>query len=349
MLTGGGALNGVNRISRRSVVGAACLAFALSIGGGAAVASSQTRAAAEVAEAAPCPPKGTKIGYSPLSMSYEWFSYVVKGVKAEAKRCGVTVIVTDPGADAAKQASQLENMVTAGVKAIGLMPNDAKAVDPAVKKALAAGVKMVEHDVQFNGAQGIVAVSNYQFGFEIGKIGGKWLRKAKPNQDSYQVALLNSDSLGENLIKRRVGLIAGLKAGLAGKPYKLVANQEAYLEPKALDVASTILQKNPKLDLFLCTNDVCALGASSAIKAAGRKPGKDAAAVGSATVRVLQAIIAGEMPGGLLVPGIPAGESVTRAMFYLLAGRKPGFTLPEAVVPVTTVADAKRWLKTKGN
>lgn len=339
----------VSRVSARSLVGVTCLVLvATSIAAMTAGAAAQKNASARTAGAT-CPAKGTKIGYSPLEMSYEWFTYVVQGIQAEAKRCGVTLIVSDPGGDAAKQANQLQNMVTAGVKAIGLMPNDPKAVGPAVKQALSSGVKMVEQDVGFTGAQAVVAVSNFQEGYGIGKIGGQWLRKAKPNESSYQVALLNSDSLGQSLIDRRKGLIAGLKAGLAGKPYTLVANQEAYLEPKALDIGTTILEKNPKLDLFLCTNDVCALGATEAIHAAGLKPGVDAAAVGSATARVLKAIAAGQIPGGMLIPGISSGKAVADAMFDLLAGRKPGFTLPEAAIPVTTVAEAKQWLKTNGN
>ena len=339
----------VPRISVRSLVSVTCVVLvATSVAAMTAGATTQKNASAKTA-AAPCPAKGTKIGYSPLEMSYEWFTYVVQGVQAEANRCGVTLIVSDPGGDATKQANQLQNMVTAGVKAIGLMPNDHKAVVPAVKQALSAGVKMVEQDIGFTGAQGVVAVSNFQEGYGIGKIGAQWLRKSKPNEASYQVALLNSDSLGASLITRRKGLIAGLKAGLAGHPYKLVANQEASLEPKALDVATTILVKNPHVDLFLTVNDVSALGATEAIQAAGLKPGVDAAAVGSATVRVLKDIVAGKIPGGMLIPGIGSGKTVADAMFYLLAGRKPGFTLPELAIPVTTVAQAKQWLKTNGN
>jgi ribose transport system substrate-binding protein len=330
---------------RRIVVLIGCAGAAAAL----AVTAAATTNRVQSSSAAPCPPKGTKIGYSPLTMSFQWFGYVVKGIKAEAKRCGVTVLVSDPAGDAAKQANQVENMVTAGAKAIAISANDAKSISNVVKRAKAAGVKVVQHDSTVPGAQARVGVPERDFGSAIGKVGAQWLKRAKPNQSSYKVAILNADSLGPVLLTRKAGLLAGMKSGLASKPFKVVADQEAYAEDTALDTAATILTKNPDLDLILCVNDVGALGATSAIKAAGLKPAKDVAAVGSATERVLKAIIDGSIPGGILVPGISAGQRIATASFQLLAGKKPGFYIPEQLVSVTTVAQAKKWQKTKGN
>src|SRR5262249_20215283 len=161
-------------------------------------------------------------------------------------------------------------------------------------------------------------------------------------------AILNADSLGPVLLVRKAGLKAGLRQALKGKPFTIVADQEAYAEDTAHNAVATILQKNPDLDLILAVNDVGALGAISAIQAAGLKPGKDVAAVGTATERVLEAIVAGTSPGGILIPGVSAGQKIADAMFMLLAGAKPGFHLAETLIPVTTVPQAKFWEKTKG-
>jgi ABC-type sugar transport system substrate-binding protein len=282
-------------------------------------------------------------------MSFQWYSYVIKGIRAEANRCGVTLLVADPGGDAAKQSTQLENMLTAGAKAITIAANDPKAITAFVTKAKAAGVKIVQHDSTVPGSQANVGVTEKELGTGIGTIGGQWLLKAKPDKSSYKVAILNADSLGPVLLVRKAGLKAGLRAALKGKSFTIVADQEAYAEDTGLNTVSTILQKTPDLDLILCVNDVGALGSISAIKAAGLKPNKDVAAVGTASERVLEAIVAGTSPGGILIPGIPSGEKIAAAMFSLLAGGKPGFHLSEPLVPVTTVAQAKLWEKTKGN
>jgi ABC-type sugar transport system substrate-binding protein len=269
-----------------------------------------------------CPEAGTKVAYVPYTASDEWFSTITTRIQQRAEECGVTLMTFDPAGDGAAQADGLDNLITSGVKAMTISAIDAKTIAQAVDRAKADGIYIVQHVASpIDGADGNVGVPEPEFGQMIGGVGGDWLLKAKPDTETYQVAILNADSLGAGLLDRKQGLIDGLEAALGGHPYEIVSDVEAFAEDTALDATSTILTAHPDLDLVLAVNDVGALGAVAAIESAGLKPGEDIAAVGSLTKRGLEEVVAGKMVGGITVPGAPHGDAIADLMFGLLTGQ----------------------------
>ena len=208
----------------------------------------------------------SSIGYSPLTMEFDYFQFIEKGMKEIADQCKLKVLMVDPKVDATKQVSDVENMVAGGVGAVAIYSVDPKAILTAVDTAHKAGAKVVAAVSAFDDADAYVGISDYDFGFLQGKQAGPLLLERKPGKEKYKVAVLNADSLGPNLLDRKKGLIEGLKTTVQN--FEVVADVEAWAEDKGLDAVETILQAHPDLDLILTVNDPGLLGAASAVQAA---------------------------------------------------------------------------------
>ena len=77
--------------------------------------SAPAATAAPADTAKPAEEKAIKFGYVVNDMSHEWYQNIVKGAQARAAELGIEIKVSDAAMDAAKQVTQLENMITEGV------------------------------------------------------------------------------------------------------------------------------------------------------------------------------------------------------------------------------------------
>lgn len=103
-----------------------------------------------------------------------WFNAMEQGVVAAGKELGVNAYLTGPPeADEAQQVKVVEDLISKGVDAIGVVPNDAKSLEPVFKKAREKGIIIVtnesplqkEHDFDFE------MIDNQKFGeFHVDKL-----------------------------------------------------------------------------------------------------------------------------------------------------------------------------------
>eukprot|EP01037_Dinobryon_pediforme_P011893 gene11893-11985_t len=112
--------------------------FAVSLAGATMLASlSMTAFAADK------PTEGVvvKIGGIP------WFNAMETGIKENGAKLGVDASMIGPtSADPALQVRAIEDLIAKGVKVIGVVPNDEKALEPVLEKARAAGIKVLAHE-----------------------------------------------------------------------------------------------------------------------------------------------------------------------------------------------------------
>ena len=120
------------------------------------------------------------IGVSLGSMGNPFFVALAKGAEFEAKKTNPNVKVTAVGFDydLGKQNTQIDNFIAAGVDLILLNPGDPKAIEPAIKRAQAAGIIVVAVDTAAKGADATVETNNIQAGtiacqYLIDKMGDK--------------------------------------------------------------------------------------------------------------------------------------------------------------------------------
>ena len=83
------------------------------------------------------------VGVSLLNLSNEFIVLLEEAMREEAERLGVRLIVNDGNRSAERQVQQIENFLLQGVDAIILNPCEHEASSPAVDKAVAACVPIV--------------------------------------------------------------------------------------------------------------------------------------------------------------------------------------------------------------
>jgi simple sugar transport system substrate-binding protein len=103
-----------------------------------------------------------------------WFNAMEQGVVAAGKELGVNAYLTGPPeADEAQQVKVVEDLISKGVDAIGVVPNDARSLEPAFKRAREKGIIIVtnespnqkEHDFDYE------MIDNQKFGeFHVDKL-----------------------------------------------------------------------------------------------------------------------------------------------------------------------------------
>jgi rhamnose transport system substrate-binding protein len=95
-----------------------------------------------------------KIAFVPKLIGIPYFNAMEDGGKKAAADLGVEFIYTGPTtADVAKQAEIVDTLITRGVNAIAVAPNDPAAITPVLKKAKARGIVVMTSDT--DGAQDV--------------------------------------------------------------------------------------------------------------------------------------------------------------------------------------------------
>ncbi|WJF89081.1 sugar ABC transporter substrate-binding protein [Paraburkholderia bonniea] len=184
------------------------------------------------------------------------FELVTNGIKDET--------------DTANQIRIVEQMIVSKADAIVLAPADSKALVPVVKKAVDAGIIVVNIDNRLDPA--VLKSKNLNVPF-VGpdnrkgalKIGQYLVQKLKPGDEA---AIIEGVSTTTNAQQRT----AGFREALQQAGVKLVSVQSGAWEiDKGNAVAAAMLNEYPNLKALLAGNDNMALGAVSAVRAAGRQ------------------------------------------------------------------------------
>jgi len=96
-----------------------------------------------------------------------WFNRMEEGVDQAAKDFNVNAYQVGPAdADPAQQAKIVEDMISKGVDAIAVVPNDATALEPVFKKAQEAGIIVLTHESpdQVGNDYDLELIDNEEFG-----------------------------------------------------------------------------------------------------------------------------------------------------------------------------------------
>ncbi len=73
-----------------------------------------------------------------------WFNAMDAGIKKQAKQLGVDAFMVGPtSADPALQVRAIEDLIAQKVDVIGVVPNDAKVLEPILERAQQAGIKVI--------------------------------------------------------------------------------------------------------------------------------------------------------------------------------------------------------------
>jgi ribose transport system substrate-binding protein len=171
--------------------------------------------------------------------------------------------------DTANQIRIVEQMIVSKVDALVIAPADSKALVPVIKKAVDAGIIVVNIDNQLDPEVLKSKDLNVPFvgpdNAKGAKLVGDYLVKKLKSGD--EVGIIEGVSTTTNAQQRTAGFKEAMQAG----GMKVVALQSGDWEiDKGNAVASQILNANPNIKALLCGNDNMALGAVAAVRAAGK-------------------------------------------------------------------------------
>jgi len=219
------------------------------------------------------------IGLITKTETNPFFVKMREGAQKEADAAGVK-LMTAAGkndGDNASQVTAIENMITAGVKGILLVPSDTKAIIPTVQKARDKGVFVITLDTPLDpqdAADALFATDNFKAGVLIGQYA-----KAAMAGKTAKIATLDLAPGITVGVLRHNGFMSGF--GLPNVDPK-VTNQQA-TDPsivcsqdtqgdqaKGQTAMENCLQKNPDINLVYTINEPAAAGAYTALKAAGK-------------------------------------------------------------------------------
>lgn len=253
----------LKKVLAMSLVVATTLSLAACSGGTKENAATSSNDSAKATTNTASTDKKIVVGMTLYSLKNEFTVRLSNAAKKKAEELGVELKIYDGNYDPSTQISQVETMISDGVDAIILNPQDAKACAVAVDKAAAANIPVIGVNTRVDsdkltsyvGSKDVYA-GELEMQAIADKIGGKG-----------NIVILDGP-LGQSAQLERS---EGINNILAKYPdIKVLAEKTAnWSRSEAMTVMENWLQAFDKIDAVVGENDEMALGARQAIEAKG--------------------------------------------------------------------------------
>lgn len=266
--------------------------------------------------------KKDSIGFSISTLNNPFFVTLSEGAKEEAAAAEKELIVLDAGDDAAKQASDIEDLISKGIRVLIVNPVDSDAVAPAVKDAIAQGINVISVDRAVNGVDVDCAIASDNVAGA--KMATEYLVSLVGEQG--KVAELEGVPGASASIERGKGFHA-----VADDALNIVASQTAnFNRSEGMTVMENILQANPDVQGVFAHNDEMALGAVEAVGS------KEVVIVGfDATDDAVKAVQDGKMAATVAQKPALMGQTAVQTAVSLLSGQEVDGVIPVEVELIT--------------
>ncbi|WP_329180959.1 ABC transporter substrate-binding protein [Streptomyces sp. NBC_01477] len=217
-----------------------------------------------------------------------------KSIKDEAARLGVKkLLTTDAQSQLPKQISDIQDMLTQGAQLLIVAPLNSDGLEPALQAAAAKHVPVITIDRKINAT----SCKDY-----VTFLGSDFVKQGQRAADAMiastggkgQVAILLGSSGNNVTTDRTKGFLDEIAAKAPG--LKVVAQQTGdFTRDKGQQVMEQLIQSKPGITAVYAENDEMGLGAVTALKSAGKNPGKDVKVVSvDGTRNAVQAIVNGQ-------------------------------------------------------
>ena len=205
-----------------------------------------------------------KIGVIHYLQSWEMYVIMQEAIDEIAKKEGVEIVVADGNGDAGKQIQAIETMMNSGVQGIISVTVDGQSLEPSVQKLKEKGIPFISLFTEVPSATVNVYVDEYEYGYAIGTLAGKWAQKNFPGQE-IEAALLRMHDYRPGVQRGQGMRDAFAKEFPTGK---IVSDQNSVDVETAMKATEAILQANPNVKIFMTdSDDTGAIGAYEVLKA----------------------------------------------------------------------------------
>jgi ribose transport system substrate-binding protein len=212
------------------------------------------------------------VGLIMKSLANEFFQNMLAGAEEHAAKRGdyeLRAVGMQNETDFESQINAVENFITQGVDAIVVAPADSKAMVRPLKRAMEAGIVVVNFDVALDEG------AKEQQGVELAFVGPDNRGGAKLAGDALgqllgeggKVVIVEGNPGADNATQRRLGF----EDAVAENKLDLLDSRTAHWETEeANQVFSTMLTAHPDIQGVMAANDSMAIGVVKALESAGR-------------------------------------------------------------------------------
>jgi ribose transport system substrate-binding protein len=268
---------------------------------------------------APGPAPRKVVGVTLLTQTHEFFKELEGGLREEAARRGLDLVVTACEMDPARQAAQIEDFVAQRVAAILAAPCDSAAIVGNLTGPERAGIPVFTADIAAQGGRVVSHVASDNV------LGGRLAAQALARHlgGAGKVLIIDHPTVASAQDRVR-----GFEEELRNHPGLTIADRPSSdgQRAKAMAIMEDMLQAHRDLRGVFGINDDSALGAVAVLQAAGRS---DVAVVGyDATPEARRAIRAG---GPLKADVVQHPHEIGRKAVEMIARHLAGETVPRIV------------------
>lgn len=264
-----------------------------------------------------------KIGISMPESQNSFFNALGKSLVDNLRAAGADPVLLAANGDANEQINNINDLVAQQVDALIVNPLNTEGPAPGVKRAFDAGIPifMVARTLDPKYANWWKTFIGIDF-VHIGTAKGKWVvENTKPGK----VGMLLATSGAVSMMEQE----RSFRAVVEPAGYKVVfAQNSPQTRERGLKLTEDALVANPDIMVMYAGSDDLGLGASQAVKAAGRE-GKVAILGLNGTPPALAAVHNGEMAMTVLLDAASWGKTVTgTVMDFLRAKKEPPRFIP---------------------
>lgn len=302
-------------------------------------AGAMAQTAATEGAMATAPRQLKKMGVTLGSLGNPYFVALARGAETAAKQVNpqakVTVLSADY--DLNKQFSHIDSFIVAGVDLILINAADARAIEPAVRKAKKAGIVVVAVDVAAAGADATVQTDNIQ----AGELACGFLAERLKGRGN--LIIQNGPPVSAVLDRVR-----GCKTVLAKHPDIRILSDDQDAKGSregGLNVMQLYLTRFPKVDAVFTINDPQAVGADLAARQLNRRGIVIASVDGAPDIEAalksdtLVQASASQDPWAIARTAVQLGVGMMNGQ----RPAKPVMLLPSTLVTRANVHDYKGW------
>lgn len=199
----------------------------------------------------------------------QFFRTIQLGMNAAAKAAGIELLEGNSKSEPQQEISLIDTYIARGVDAIVISPVSAVASIPALMRARDRGIHIVTYNSNVDDASIPVSYLNSaqrDLGNSTGMLAADFISKELGGKAN--VATLGFKALLPEISADRVD--GFIEKAEEGNTLKIVAQQDAWLAEKAIQVAGDIITANPGLNIIYAANEGGTVGAVQAVRNAGK-------------------------------------------------------------------------------
>lgn len=264
-----------------------------------------------------------KLGFSIDDLRVERWAKDRDYFIAAAKEAGAEVNVQSADANEQRQVSQIENMISRGVKAVAIVPFNSKVLVNIIADAKKSGIKVLSYDRLILNADvdAYISFDNER----VGSMQAEGVVKAMPKGNYY---LLGGSPTDNNAKFLRAGQMKVLQPLVDKGDIKIVGDQwvNDWLPANALSICENMLTANKNnIQAVVASNDGTAGGCVQALAAQGLA-GKVAISGQDADVAALKRIVDGTQTMTVYKPLKQIASEAAKLSIALAKGEKVSFS-----------------------